>query len=394
MALFLVPTQGASPSKAWRQLRGWLLALALVAGTVLFVQLVLLRADPLEVRIARVERGPVEETVSSTKAGSLRSRLASAVSVDVAGTIVAIHARQGARVRKGDPLLSLDRRDADAALNAARRELAVLDSLLGEARTKLADATRERERFRELRRTESASQAQFDQAETQAAMGAAAEQAAAARVEAQKAAVTRAEIAVEKCDIHAPFDGVVADLFVEVGEWTLPGKVAVKLIDPGHLYVRAELDEVDLAGVRVGQPARVTLDPYKQRRLAATVTRVAPYVSEVQEQNRTIEIELELAGGLEGLALKHGTSADVEVVLREERGVLRIPSQALLEGNRVLVAAPDGRARLRALGIGLRNWEYAQVLTGLAEGDPVIVSLESEQLKEGVRIREKAGAPR
>ncbi|HLF93171.1 MAG TPA: biotin/lipoyl-binding protein, partial [Planctomycetota bacterium] len=134
MALFLVPTQGASPSKAWRQLRGWLLVLGLVATAILFVQLVLLSADPLEVRIARVERGPVEETVSSTKAGSLRSRLASAVSVDVAGTIVAIHARQGTKVRKGDPLVSIDRRDADAALAAARRELLVLESLVGEAR--------------------------------------------------------------------------------------------------------------------------------------------------------------------------------------------------------------------------------------------------------------------
>ncbi|MBI3856702.1 MAG: efflux RND transporter periplasmic adaptor subunit, partial [Planctomycetes bacterium] len=114
---------------------------------------------------------------------------------------------------------------------------------------------------------------------------------------------------------------------------------------------------------------------------------VAPYVSEVQEQNRTVEIEVELETGREGLDLRHGTSADVEVILREIRDVVRVPSQALLEGNRVLIATPEGLVRALPLQLGLKNWEYAQVLGGLRGGEQVIVSLESEKVKEGVRVR-------
>jgi HlyD family secretion protein len=371
----------------WRIVRGWLLGGSILAALVLGIPLILLRPEPVDVRVSRVGKGLVEETVTSTKAGSIRSRRTSPVSVDTAGTITHIHARQGARVKKGEHLLSIDRRDAEAALAAAQREVVVLEAHVGEAQARRGDALRERQRYRDLRRTGSASQFQLDQAETAADMAIAAATAAAARTQAQQATVDRAQIALEKCDLHAPFDGVVAELYVEVGEWAVPGKVAMKILDPERLYVRAELDEVDLAGIRVGLPARVTLDPYRDRRLAGKVVRVAPYVSEVQEQNRTIEIEVEFESGTDGLDLKHGTSADVEVILRELRDVVRVPSQALLEGNRVLVATSEGLARAVPLRLGMKNWEYAQVLEGLSGGEQVIVSLESEKVKEGVRIR-------
>ncbi len=369
-----------------RKARGWLIAAAVVAAAWLVVQLVFLRTPPVDVRVVRLERGRVEDTVASTKAGSIRSRFVADVSVETAGLITAIHAREGAAVRAGDHLVSIDRRDADAALSAAQRERAVAEGLLAEARARERDAVRERNRLEALRPTGTITESQLDQAATAADVAAAAAQAAEAQGEARKAAVERARIAAEKCDLHAPFDGVVAELYVERGEWAVPGKVAMRLIDPERLYVRAELDEVDLAALKLGQPARVTLDPYKDRRFVGRIVRIAPYVSELQEQNRTVEVEIELADH-QGLVLKHGTSADIEVILQERSGVPRLPTLVLMEGNRVLVVGADGRARAVPVKIGLRNWEYAEVQGGLAEGDRVISSLESEAVKEGVAVR-------
>jgi len=370
----------------WRALRGWAIALGVIGAAVVALRLTVMRPRPVDVRVARVARGTVEETVSSTKAGSLRSRRSTDLSAEVAGSVAAIHAREGTRVRRDDVLVSLNCRDPKAAHEAARRELHVLESLLAETRARRDETRRERERLEGLRAAGSVSRIQIDQADTQVAALAASLEAADARVQAHRASMERAGIAVDKCEIRAPFDGVVVERYIEIGEWAVPGRVALRLLDPEHLYVRAELDEVDLAELRVDLHARVTLDPYRDRRLAGRVTRVAPYVSEVLEQNRTVTVEVEIADS-QGLDLRPGTSADVEVILRKRDATLRIPTSALMEGRKVLTIGADGRARAASLKIGLRNWEYAEVLGGLRENDPVVVSLESEKVKEGVLVR-------
>src|SRR5207245_9654172 len=90
-----------------------------------------------------------------------------------------------------------------------------------------------------------------------------------------------------------------------------------------------------------------------------------------------------------------GTSADVEVILRTAANVPRIPSYALLEGDRVLIF-DRGRLEARKVTTGLRNWEYAEIAAGLAEGDRVVVSLDNAEVKEGVRalLKGELGGPR
>jgi HlyD family secretion protein len=115
------------------------------------------------------------------------------------------------------------------------------------------------------------------------------------------------------------------------------------------------------------------------------VTRVAPYVQDVQEQNRVFEIEAELDDDAFARSLPPGTSADVEVILASRDGALRIPSSAILEGDRVLVAR-GGRLESREVELGLKNWQFAQVKKGLSPGDAVVVSLDRMEVKEGARV--------
>ncbi|PYT37079.1 MAG: efflux RND transporter periplasmic adaptor subunit, partial [Acidobacteria bacterium] len=228
---------------------------------------------------------------------------------------------------------------------------------------------------------------------------------AAARCQAARANIQRAQAAVElaranlnKATLRAPFDGVVADLKAELGEWVSPSPPAVPIppvldvIDPSSIYISAPLDEVDAGKVHTGQPARITLDPYPNRSFKGHVTRVAPYVQDIQEQNRTLEVEVDFDDVKLAGSFLPGTSADVEVILRSIENVLRIPTYALLEGDRVLVFN-QRHLVARKVKTGLRNWEYAEVKEGLSEGDPVVVSLDRAEVKEGVRavIRDEAG---
>jgi HlyD family secretion protein len=137
--------------------------------------------------------------------------------------------------------------------------------------------------------------------------------------------------------------------------------------------------------VGVGQVVRITLDAYPGRTLGGRVTRVAPYVQNLEEQNRTFEIEAEFDDAPFARGLPPGTSADVEVIQDARDGVLRIPSDALMEGGKVLVVR-DGRLSGRTVRTGLKNWQFVEVAEGLEADDLVVVSLGRAGVTEGARV--------
>jgi HlyD family secretion protein len=147
------------------------------------------------------------------------------------------------------------------------------------------------------------------------------------------------------------------------------------------------MDEVDSGRIQKGQPARLTVDSRPGRSFAARVVEVAPYVVDRLEQNRTVEIELELDDAAVAASLLPGTSADAEVILSGRDGVLRLPTSSLLEGGKVLVLE-RGRLVEKALQLGLRNWDFTEVTGGLEEGARVVVSLDRPEVKAGAKARE------
>jgi len=199
----------------------------------------------------------------------------------------------------------------------------------------------------------------------------------------------KAELA--KTVLTAPFDGVIAELDVEVGELTTPSPPALSvppvldLIDPSSLYISAPMDEVDSSKIHEGQPVRVTLDPFPGQQYEGHVRHMASYVLDVEEQNRTVEIEVELDDHAFASTLLPGTSADVEVILSVKNNVLRIPPSVLFEGQNVFVVEQD-RLSIRSVEIGMRNWDFVEVLSGISEHDRVVTSLDEEGLEEGLPV--------
>jgi HlyD family secretion protein len=231
----------------------------------------------------------------------------------------------------------------------------------------------------------------LDGLETAYQVGEASCNAMGAQVAKAEAQVDVAEAELEKMVLHAPFAGVVAELDAEVGEWITPSPPlllappVVDLIDTTSLYVSAPMDEVDSASIRAGQLARVSVDSHPGQELAARVVRVAPYVLDVEAQNRTVEIELELDDAELAARLLPGTSADVEVVRAVREGVLRVPAPALLAGDRVLLAR-DGTLVEAVVEIGLKNWDYAEVRAGLEADQLVVISLDRSEVQAGARV--------
>jgi HlyD family secretion protein len=142
------------------------------------------------------------------------------------------------------------------------------------------------------------------------------------------------------------------------------------------------MDEVDSRSVRPGLAVRVTVDSFRDRSFAGRVHRVAPYVLDVQEQNRTVEIEVVIEDSEAPEHFLPGTSADVEVILETHEDALRMPTSALMEGDRVLVVR-DGVLAEIEVEVGLKNWDFTEITAGLEAGDLIVVSLDRAEVKAG-----------
>lgn len=359
-----------------------LLALAVLA---LVVRMVFFRERRIDVEAVRVGSGPVEDVVTNSESGTIRARGQVRLSAERAGTVAAIPHREGSAVRRGDVLVALEPAAARLRGEAAARDLDAARGTLEAARAAESLAAKTHERARLLRSQGLASQEAEDEARSRLDAARAERRAAEARVAAARAAVKLAADDVAHQTIVAPFDGVVARRLVEVDETVVAGQPVADLVNPARLYVACPMDERDAGRLRVGLPARVTVDTYPGRTWSGTVSWVAPLVEEAREENRTLTIEIELASAPDAPALRPGMTADTEVILARKDGVLRVPSFALMDGRRVF-AVRGGRAVAVEVQTGLRNWDWTEITGGLAAGERIISTLDRAGLVAGVAV--------
>jgi HlyD family secretion protein len=382
-----------------RRLVGPVLVLAALVAAAWFVRRTFFVPEPVAVRTVAVERGRVEASVANSKAGSVRARRQAKLAPSASGPVVELSVHRGDRVAAGDVLIRLDDSVQRASLVRAERALAVLVAQQAQACIVSERAARELARNKELAATGLVSVDRLDslQSELDVATGECA--VLQAQVERGKAEIDVARAELAHTVLRAPFDGVVAEVTTELGEWIAPAiglvsmPTVIEVFDPASLYVAAPMDEVDSARLQRGAPARVTIDSHPGRRFEATIVHVAPYVLDVEQQNRTVEIEVELADREIGATLLPGTSADVEVILDARPDVLRLPTSTLLEGSRVLVVQ-DGVLAERTVTTGLRNWDFTEILTGLDEGARVVSSLDLPGVEAGRSALVDAAPPR
>jgi HlyD family secretion protein len=365
--------------------------LVLLGGLFVLLRFTLFRPALVPVTVHRVAVGRVEDTVVNSRAGTVQSRRRARISPGIAGLVVEIPVREGARVKEGDVLLRLDDRELRARLHLARRSLEAAQAQAEQAQLELQLAQYLSERTRTLVQDNVVSDSAWEQDRTRALTAEAARRAAEAREREAEAAIETAQALLDKTVIAAPFAGVVLDVTTEVGEWISPSPPGVfippvvDLIDPDALYLEAPLDEADVARVRSGLPVRVTLDAFRGQAFAGTLTYVSSFVETRQEQNRTLRVEAAFSTAELPSNLLPGLSADLEVILDAREAVLRIPTYALLEGGRVLLVQ-QGQLVERSVSTGLRNWSFTEITAGLAAGEDVVVSLDRAEVKAGVRV--------
>jgi len=375
-------------------MKRWLIRIGIVLALVglgYFLKLWVWTPEPIPVSVVTVERGRVEGTVTNSRAGTVKARQRAKLSPEIGGRVVELPYRKGALVHAGDVLLRLNDDSQQAGVQMAERELAVVQVKRERFCLEAARAQREFLRHQKLKERDLVSTDLLDKYENLAQTTQVSCKQTQAEIARARSAILEARAELAKTLLTAPFDGVIAELDVEVGEWTTPSPPALPippvldLIDPSSIYISAPMDEVDSSKIHVAQPVRVTLDPFPGQQYQGHVRHIAPYVLDIEEQNRTVEIEVELDDRAFASSLLPGTSADVEVILSVKDEVLRIPPSTLFEGNKVFVVEQDALS-MRTVDIGMRNWDFVEILGGLSEGDSIVTSLDQEGLEEGLKV--------
>ena len=377
-----------------RWLRRALIALLLL-GSGAALLLWLGRPRPVAVLTSSVERGSVESSVANTRAGTVEACQRTRLSTIAGGRIELLAVKEGERVRKGQLLMRLWNEDQRAEQAYARAQLETTRRRVAEACTIAELARRDFERQRQLFEQGFISEGGLDTLRAQADARQAACATARSDVAQAQARIELVATASQRTVLVAPFDGTVAKIVGEVGEYSTPSPPgvamppAIDLIDDSCLYVKAPMDEVDAPKIAVGQAVRITLDALPGRSFAGKVRRIAPYVSAVEKQARTVEIEVDFDEPKAAGHLLVGYSADVEVILDARTGVLRVPSSALLQGGRVLLLQ-DGRLVEREVRTGIANWEHTEIVQGLQGGERVVTSLDRAGLEAGAAAFDEA----
>ena len=372
--------------------RPWLRRSLIVAITAVALAAVVWwigRPNPIAVVVAEVARGRVEATIVNTRAGTVEACQRTKLSTILGGRIEVLTVKEGDKVKKGQLLMQLWNGDIQAQESVAQAQVATARKRVVEACTLAESAERDVARQTELHQRGFVSANAIDIARAAAEAKTAACATARADVEQTQASVQMVRVQRGRTVLVAPFDGTVARIVGEVGEYSTPSPPgvptppAIDLIDESCLYVKAPMDEIDAPKLRAGQPVRISLDAMPKQSFAGKVRRVAPYVTAIEKQSRTVDIEATFDEPTRVGRLLVGYSADVEVVLDARADVLRVPTAALLEGGRALVLGADGRLEERMIKAGLANWEYTEVVAGISAGERIVTSLERPGVKAG-----------
>ena len=347
-----------------------------------------------------VEERPLVQTVVAT--GRVVAVSRTQVGSQVTGVVLERRVREGDVVKPGDVLAVLRADDLESALREAEAALAQLQQAtfpqaqvaLREAETRLAQASREAQRRRELFRQQAISREEMEQAlQAEAIARDAAEQ---ARLTARslraghpneaaaRARVNSARAQLDKTIIRAGVAGTVLTRNAEPGDLVQPGRVLFEIASAGDTEVLVPIDEKNLEVLAIGQDAMCVADAYPARPFPARVTFIAP---SIDPQRGTVNIRLTVMPVPDFLRQDMTVSVNVETGRRDR--ALVVPNDALIirDGNRAeLWVVADGRATRREVELGLRGLTQTQVTSGLEAGDWILADAQAA-VAQGDRVR-------
>jgi len=400
----------ASPARRRWLKRGLALALAALAAGFALRNVIL--GTPVET-VQAVRSDLVQTVVAS---GRIMTPQRVSAGVVTTGRVARIPVQEGQRVRGGDVLLALDDRDERAVVAQARaavaqaeakvrqmRELGLpaSEQALAQGQANLTQARRQYDRAADLKAKGFVSQAALDDARRNLDVAESQLRAAELQVrsnspagsefavaqtalEQARASLAVAQAKLDHTVVRAPVDGILIARAVEPGNVVQPGKELMALAPTGETQVVVQIDEKNLAQLKVGQQAVASADAYPRERFAAELVYINPGVDALRG---AVEVKLRVPDPPAYLRQDMTVSVDIEVARRA--GVVVMPADVVRDANGAqpwVLAVEGGRAARRVVRLGLKGEGRVEVLQGVAPGDR-LVPVVQQAIRPGQRVR-------
>jgi HlyD family secretion protein len=269
------------------------------------------------------------------------------------------------------------RRYADPGRQTAET-IALLDAQIGEASFNAEIARRQLEDLRSANQGELGAagariaQAQAELSRAQAGASEAEIREVQVAIDQAEVVLNRARLAYERTMLTAPFDGVVANTNLSVGQRVSAGATLLQLVDVSPLHFQGEVDEADIDQIAVGMEAQVKLEALPGVRFNGVLNWIAP-----QGRNEggisVYDVEIDLA--TTDPRLRPGMSADADILVSDS-GTLIVPNSFVYEdasGSFVEVLLPNGETQVRAVTLGARSENGVQIISGLHKGETIVL---------------------
>jgi RND family efflux transporter MFP subunit len=362
--------------------------------------------EPVSVSTVAVDSRPLERQLRVT--GSLVADEQAEVSAELAGRITATPVERGTRVARGTVLVHISASETSAQLQEADANAAQIEARLGLAPGETFDSKRVPEvlnaqasvdlaeaefaRIKSLLDQKVVSQSEFDQRRTQVeaarqqykvALNAAEQSFRSLR--AARARVALAAKSLADTAVRAPFDGLVAERAVSVGDYVTKGARVATVVSIDPLRVELTVPEQAIAQIKVGQPVKLTVDAYPGEQFTGTVRFVSPSLR-VDQRALTVEA---VAPNKDG-RLKPGLFATALIQQGSPAPALTVPESALetVSGTSRVYVMKDGKAEERIVTLGEQVGNQVEITTGLTQGEH-IVSEPRGRVADGMAVREK-----
>src|SRR5271170_6608958 len=358
-------------------------------------------------KLAKVERGDLAKSVVAT--GKVTPITKVEVKSKASGIVKKLYVEYGDKVKKGQLLAQLDKEEIQAQVDQSRAAMQAAEANLASSQADYERAKvdaegpdvpllkRQYDRNIEMAKDGVVSASALDDADRNYKMALNKQNVAKAQTTVLKAKIaqSQADMARDKAnlaqleeqlsytDIVSPIDGIVLSRDVEMGDAVSSilvlgssATLVMTLGDTSEVYVKGKVDESDIGKVYLGQPARIKVESFKDKTFTGKVTKISPMG--VEKDNVTtfeVRVSIQNPGG----ELKAEMTANAEIILEEHKGVLQIPEGSIIydKDKKASVEVPDPKAKegkkKLAVNIGISNGAKTELLSGLKEGDQVVL---------------------